>query len=268
MGSDYVHGYAAAERARLDDQARTLEALLHSDTLYPAGARVLEVGCGVGAQTVALARRNPGIAITAVDRSAAAIAAARSATAGVANLEFHQADAAQLPFADGAFDHAFVCFLLEHLAQPERTLAEILRALRPGGSLTVIEGDHGSILFHPESAAARDAIAALVAVQRAAGGDPMIGRRLYPLLRSAGLEEVAVSPRLVYVDGARPDLAEGFTRRTFTAMIAGARDRALASGRIRAERFDAGIADLGRTAAPDGTFCYTFFKAVGRKPAT
>ena len=68
----------------------------------------------------------------------------------------------------------------------------------------VIEGDHGSTLFHPESALARRAIPAQVALQAAAGGDAMIGRRLYPLLVAAGFPHPRVEPRLVYVDGAKP----------------------------------------------------------------
>src|SRR6185436_17675349 len=118
--------------------------------------------------------------------------------------------------------------------------------LRPGGTITVIEGDHGSAYFHPESAAAHEAIRCLVTLQRDAGGDSLIGRRLYPLLRAAEFEHVSVSPRLVYVDGSRPDLIESFTRRTFTAMVDGVREAALARGLITAERFDEGVRDLYR----------------------
>jgi cyclopropane fatty-acyl-phospholipid synthase-like methyltransferase len=59
MSGAYVHGYHAREHERLQDQAGTLVELLHSDTAYPAGSRVLEAGCGVGAQTVTLCRRSP-----------------------------------------------------------------------------------------------------------------------------------------------------------------------------------------------------------------
>jgi hypothetical protein len=135
--------------------------------------------------------------------------------------------------------------------------------LRPGGTITVIEGDHRSAYFHPDSAAAQAAIDCQVTLQREAGGDSLIGRRLYPLLREAAFEDVSVSPRMVYVDGSRPDLIDGFTRKTFTAMIEGVREAALARELITAERFDAGVRDLHRTAADDGTFSYTFFKARG-----
>ncbi len=178
---------------------------------------------------------------------------------------FQQGDLQALPFPDGSFDHAFVCFVLEHLREPATALAELLRALRPSGSLTVIEGDHGSTLFHPDDATARDAIRCQMLLQRAAGGDAEIGRRLYPLLKAAGLRAVRVSPRLVYVDASRPALVDGFIRKTFTVMVAGVRDEAIRHGLTDAGAFDAGIQALLRTAEPDGAFCYTFFKAIGLK---
>jgi len=70
---------------------------------------------------------------------------------------------------------------------------------------------------------------------------------------------------MVYVDSSRPELVEGFTRKTFTAMIEGIRDSAISAGLIQPESFDAGVHDLHRTTEADGVFCYTFFKGVGEK---
>lgn len=91
----------------------------------------------------------------------------------------------------------------------------------------------------------------------------MIGRQLYPLLVKAGFAAVRVSPRMVYVDANRPDLVDGFTRKTFTAMIEGVREPAINAGLIDAASFDEGIRALSRTAEDTGVFCYTFFKGVG-----
>jgi SAM-dependent methyltransferase len=254
----YVHGYHERESERLTDQAGALVELLHHDTAYPAGSRVLEAGCGTGSQTVTLVANSPGAHITSIDLSAESLAQAKERAPGV---EFHQADIFALPFEDDSFDHVFVCFVLEHLERPVTALKRLQRVLKPGGTLTVIEGDHGSTYFHPDSTAAHDAIRCLFALQR---GDANIGRLLYPLLVDAGLERVEVSPRMVYVDASRPDLVDGFIRRTFTAMVEAIREPAIENGLISAERFDEGIADLYRTAEPDGTFCYTFFKATAR----
>lgn len=268
MAGEYLHGYHDDETRRLRDQAGTLIEFLHGDTRYAPGATVLEAGCGVGAQTVELIRGNPKIRLTCIDLSPDSIAEARRAVQveGLREPAFQVADIRALPFPDAAFAHVFVCFVLEHLADPLAALGELMRVMKPGGTITVIEGDHGSAFFHPDSAFARAAIGCQVALQARAGGDAMIGRQLYPLLAAAGFAAPRVSPRLVYVDGSRPDLIDGFTRKTFTAMIAGVRNRALSEGLATEEAFDQGVADLLRTASPDGVFCYTFFKAVAAKP--
>jgi SAM-dependent methyltransferase len=265
MGHRYVHGHHRQARQRLRDQANALVELLHHDTAYPPGSRVLEAGCGVGAQTVTLARRSPDASFVAVDLSEEALAAARQAArrARLTNVEFQQGDLLDLPFAEGSFDHAFVCFVLEHLAEPVRVLKRLARLVTPGGTVTVIEGDHGSAYFHPDSAAARAAIECLVALQARAGGDADIGRQVHPVMIAAGLQDVRVSPRMVYVDRNRPDLAVSFTLKTFTAMVADVRQAAIAARLTTAKRFDDGIRDLRRTARRDGVFCYTFFKGTG-----
>ncbi len=268
MNDSYVHGYDVRESVRLEDQASALVHLLHSDTVYPPGSRVLEAGCGVGAQTVTLAGNSPMAAITSVDISELSIAEAerKVAAAGLSNVQFRQGDIFNLPFEPDSFDHVFVCFVLEHLADPVGALLALKRVLRTGGTMTVIEGDHGSAYFHPDSETARRAIQCQVELQHRAGGDAMIGRRLYPLLCAAGYQSVHVSPRMVYVDSSRPELVDGFTKKTFTAMIAGVRNAAMEAGMIEEADFDAGVADLYRTAEDDGTFCYTFFKAFSVKP--
>jgi SAM-dependent methyltransferase len=267
MRRGYVHGYDRHERERLRDQGHTLVDLIHGGTTYPPDSHVLEVGCGTGVQTMSLARRSPDAKFMAIDRSAASLAMARRAVkaAGLTNVEFQAADLFSLPFPARSFDHVFVCFVLEHLADPERALVLLRRVLKPGGTITVVEGDHGSTFFHPPSAAARDAIACLVELQARAGGDGLIGRRLYPLIAGAGFTNVRVAPKTVYVDASRPDLVEGFTRKTFTAMIEGVRAPGVTAGLISPRRFDAGIRALRRTTRADGVFCYTFFKGIGVK---
>ena len=150
--------------------------------------------------------------------------------------------------------------------RPAEALVIFRRLLRPGGTITVIEGDHGSTYFYPDSSAAHAAIQCLVRLQQKAGGNALIGRQVYPLLVEAGFAAVRVSPRTVYVDSSRPDLVDGFTRKTFTTMIEGIRESALVAGLIDPEVFDAGVRDLYRTTEADGVFCYTFFKGVGKKP--
>ena len=149
--------------------------------------------------------------------------------------------------------------------RPVEVLSTLKNHLRDGGSITVIEGDHGSVYFHPDSEAAHKAIQCQVELQQRAGGNALIGRELFPLLSQAGYHSIRVSPRMVYVDSSKPEWVEGFTKKTFTAMTEGIREAAINSGLIDQQVFDQGIRDLYRTTERDGVFCYTFFKAVGSK---
>ncbi|MBI4471765.1 MAG: class I SAM-dependent methyltransferase, partial [Acidobacteria bacterium] len=148
-GGGYVHGYDSRESARLRDQAGSVLELLHSDTAYPAGNTVLEVGCGTGAQTETLARNSSGARIISFDLSAASLEEARTRTkaARLRNVEFGQADIFALPFGQASFDHVFVCFVLEHLSRPLEALIVLKEMLKVGGTITVFEGDHGSTYF-------------------------------------------------------------------------------------------------------------------------
>ena len=265
MGTDYVHGYTPAETRRLTDQAQTLADLLHEGTSYPPGSRVLEAGCGVGAQTVQLVTRSPGIDLVSIDISEESLARAKARVAAIAphaRVDWRHADLHELP--DEQFDHVFVCFVLEHLSDPHGALVRLRRLLTPGGTITVIEGDHESAFFHPRSTAAQAVIDCLVDLQAEAGGDSLIGRQLQPLLKDAGYDGVTAYPCTVYADETLPHLVDGFTRKTFIAMVESVRDRAIAAGLRTPAEWAEGIGALERSAEPGGTFHYTFFKARGR----
>jgi SAM-dependent methyltransferase len=266
-GIPYVHGYSTREAERLRDQADTLSELLHHDTAFPPGSLILECGCGTGAQTVLLASRNPKSRIVSIDVSPASLedARCRVEAAGYRNVEFHQANLFELPFEDEHFEHVFLCFVLEHVADPTAALRALQRVLRRGGTITVIEGDHGSWYCHPQTPESSKAVQCLIDVQARLGGDSLIGRRLYPLLNGAGFDSVRVSPRMVYVDSSRPDLVAGFSRNTFIAMVEGVREQALLLGLIDQRTLDTGLADLYRATEADGTFCYTFFKGTAKR---
>ncbi|MGA9294460.1 MAG: methyltransferase domain-containing protein [Ignavibacteriaceae bacterium] len=262
-----MHGYTDKESIRLNDQANILVNLLHHDSVWPGGSLILEAGCGVGAQTKIIAPKNINSQFISIDISSESIKQAEelSNSLSITNVKYKQADIYNLPFNNNYFDHVFVCFVLEHLPNPVKALIELKRVLKPDGSIMAIEGDHGSAYFYPESSEARKAIQCQVELQKQNGGDANIGRRLYPLLCKSGFDKVNVSPRMVYVDDSKPNLVEGFTRNTFTAMIEGITDSAVANNLISREQMEKGIKDLYKTAQGNGTFCYTFFKGTGVK---
>jgi SAM-dependent methyltransferase len=264
----YVHGYSEREAERLHDQANSVRDLLHHDTAYPAGSRVLEAGCGVGAQTITLARKSPKARIVSIDISAVSLGKARALIdkEGFPNVQFQQADIFHLPFVRESFDHVFLCFMLEHLAEPVRALKVLRKVLKRSGSITVIEGDHGSCYFHPETEEAKGAWNCLIRVQASLGGNSLIGRQVFPLLNQSGFCNIDVSPRMVYIDRSKPELMDGFVEKTIIPMVEGVRMQALEMGLMEKRSWEKGIKDLHRVAESEkGTFCYTFFKAVAIK---
>lgn len=265
MSIQYVHGYSAREARRLSDQAETLSDLIHYDSVFPPGSSVLEIGCGTGAQTLIIAKKNRACRFTSIDISESSLNLAKSRIEdqGLVNVTFQKADICDDDAISGMYDHAFFCFVLEHIRDPVSIIRSACRYVKPGGTITVIEGDHGSTCFHPETKLALKTIECQVVLQGHSGGDANIGRKIYPLMAAAGLTDIRVSPRMVYADASRPAMVEGFTRNTFIAMIEGVREEALHSGLMSAEDWDTGISDLYRAATESGTFSYTFYKGTG-----
>lgn len=161
---------------------------------------MLEDGCGVGSQTIILSRKSPEASITSIDISGESVEKARllAKKEEVENIDFQVANIFALPYEDETFDHVFICFVLEHLKNPLDALLSAKRVLKKEGTITVIEGDHGSSYFYPRSDEAMQAIKCLIDIQELLGGNSLIGREIYPLLNRAGFKNISVSPRIVY----------------------------------------------------------------------
>ena len=268
--NEYIHGYSDRELQRLREQAGILEELLHGEVSYYGGQRVLEVGCGVGAQTAILARRNPDAFFHSVDISPESLTAAREYvhTLGLPNVTFEQADISAEPFGPESFDHIFICFVLEHLPNVAKTLAYLCSILTPGGTITVIEGDHGASVWSPETAASLLVWESMIRVQEELGHDPLIGRRLYPLLSQAGFSIESIKPLPVYGDGHKPELLADVVNKIIVPMTETAKEAAMSAGCTDEVTWEKGIADLAETSDPShGSFFYTWFKAKGVKAA-
>ncbi|MBT4513285.1 MAG: methyltransferase domain-containing protein, partial [Chloroflexi bacterium] len=135
----YVHGYTPRETQRLQEQSGILEELLHSDTCYSAGHKVLEAGCGVGGQTVILTRRSPETEFISIDISPESLSQAQVELEGITNVCFRQANITELPFDDESFDVVIELDVIHHVQDLGTTLAEIYRVLKPGGHFLVFE---------------------------------------------------------------------------------------------------------------------------------
>ena len=127
----YVHGFTPDEQERLYRQARFVEHRVHENLPFRRAKKMIEVGCGVGAQTDILLRRWPDLHVTGLDASPPNLARALAHLAKLPWAEgryhFAHGDAGSMEFAADSFDSAFLCWVLEHVADPMLVLSETRR---------------------------------------------------------------------------------------------------------------------------------------------
>lgn len=207
--SDYIHGGTdAREVDRLEKQARFVAPLVLPGFTANPFDRVLDLATGVGAMAGALLERFPGIQLFGVDLRASQLASARRNHPGVL---YAQADGCALPFRDGAFDRVHCSWLLEHVRDPVSILREVRRVLRPGGTCQFVEVDNATFGTTPPLPEVLSLMDALNHAQRAAGGDPFIGRRLEALFREAGFTALdTVAPTASSADASTPAFFHAF----------------------------------------------------------
>lgn len=181
MSDFYLHGYTLQEQERLRTQARFLEDRVFKIIDFLGVSSLLEIGCGVGAQTEILLKRFPNTKITAVDREESQLAAAVKTD----RVKFLKADAAHLPFKPNTFEGVFICWFLEHVPNPLQVLKEAYRVLRPEGVVYATEVMNSSFYLHPESSALTTYWKAYNELQvRMGGGSPSGNQIRKPFLTS------------------------------------------------------------------------------------
>ena len=125
----------ALEIRAADPQQEAMRDAYLADVPFPAGARVLEVGCGTGAVSRAIANRSGVAEVVGVDPSPGLLEPGPDLAGDLGNIEFREADGRALPYPDAAFDIVVFRTTLCHVPEPEQALAEAHRVLRPGGWL-------------------------------------------------------------------------------------------------------------------------------------
>jgi ubiquinone/menaquinone biosynthesis C-methylase UbiE len=160
-----------------------------------AGMRLLDCGCGPGSITVDLAQAvAPGEAI-GIDLRKDALMHGRALAweRGIANVAFQAASVYQLPHADGSFDAAFSCAVLQHLAAPVLALREMRRVLKPGGVIGIVDGS-STVTFRYPTSPLLEVWDKLRGLQREFNtGRPSEALQLRVLLREAGFARTRAS---------------------------------------------------------------------------
>ncbi len=188
---DYVHGYGTPEQERLVQQAEHWRHRLIADgTELAPGTRLLEVGTGVGAVLAVLGQEFRDVRLTGVDIEPKQLEYARGhlERSGV-TADLVEADALALPFDDESFDHVWMMWLLEHIPDAVAALREARRVLVPGGRITAIEVDYGTVRAEPTTRAMQALFDAMAAGMAASGWSDA-GTRLPAWLGEAGFRDI------------------------------------------------------------------------------
>ncbi len=201
--ADYIHGFDEQERRRLLRQGEFLAPLIYSDVDFTKCKSILEVGSGVGAQTLQLLKRFPKAHITCVELSETQLETARRVLRTPirqGRVTLVQGSAEALPFRSGSFDAAFVCWLLEHVSNPGKVLAQVARVLRKNGTLCAREVFNQLWYAYPASRTLDRHWRTFNTNQLRMGGDPFVGVRLGTLLEKNGFRKIEIEFRTQVVD--------------------------------------------------------------------
>jgi ubiquinone/menaquinone biosynthesis C-methylase UbiE len=204
ISSAYLHGFSSKEQHRLLQQAHFIAPMIYPGMNFNDCERILEIGSGVGAQTELLLRMFPNIHITCVDMNDAQLERAAAYLSNIPHAKgryiLHKHDAHQLDFADSTFDGVFLCWVLEHVAQPRRVLTEALRVIRSGAKLYANEVMNSSFFIFPHRKAIWDYWQAYNCFQTENGGDPHVGSKLGGFLLEAGFNDIQTVSKCMHFD--------------------------------------------------------------------
>ena len=233
-------GVAGRERLRLLEEVMgpATRGLL-ADVGIASGATCLDVGCGGGDVSFALARATGAsgrVVGVDLDETKLAMARAEAAQQGLANIEFQARDVVGWE-AGESFDVVSARFLLTHLSEPGALLAALRRRLRPGGVIIVEDIDFRGHFAEPDCRALVRFVELYTASVQRRGGDANIGPRLPGLLRDAGLERVEM--KLFH-----PAALQGGIKLLACVTLENIADAVLADGLTTAEELRATIAEL------------------------
>ena len=230
-------------------------------------ADCLDVGCGGGDVTLELARRAHAGHVVGIDLDEAKleIARAEAREAGADNIDYRCLDLRN-PDLESAYDVVHARFVLSHLVDPQAAVDGLVRVLRPGGALVVVDIEKAATLCEPPHRSFERYIELYTLAARARGVDPDIGPRLPAILANAGLRPVQVN--VVQPVGRQPKGYEGDVKLTAPVTLESIADAILALNAAERSELDSLVDDLYRLAGDDETLIGTprMVQAWGNRP--
>lgn len=261
----YLHGYNAEEQDRLKRQASFAEHTVYRNIDLSEVSQLLEVGCGVGAQSAIILRRFPNLQLTGIDLNTKQLEAAKNYLATMpytsGRYKIQEMDAENMSFSANQFDGAFLCWILEHVKDPARILNEVRRVVRPGGVIYITEVMNSSFFLDPYSPNLWKYWMAFNDYQYDGAGDPFVGAKLGNLLISVGFQRVHTEVITWHLDNRHPEKRRKMIA-YWSELLMSAVDQLISSGYTTQEIADAALAELQNVQKnPNAVFMYSFMQA-------
>ena len=261
----YLHGFSKEEQDRLYSQARFFEDSIYKNVDFSNARELLEVGCGVGAQTEILLDRFPNLHVTGIDASATQVERAKNHLKSFKDrVSLSTGDALHLPFKDNSFDGAFLCWFLEHVREPVEILSEVRRTLKPQGEIFCNEVMNATFYIHPYSPTTLKYWFEFNDLQWSLKGDPFVGGKLANYLLKAGFQQIETSVITHHYDNRTPKKRAQFID-YWTNLLLSVASSLIDAGRITDEEVVAMKAELSKAKNdPDTVFFYSWLQAKAR----
>jgi ubiquinone/menaquinone biosynthesis C-methylase UbiE len=264
----YLHGFSQKEQDRLRQQAAFAEYTVYQDVNFSGIKDLLEVGCGVGAQSEILLRRFPNINLTGIDLNDKQILAANTHLKTLAyakdRYNIKKMNAETMDFESNSFDGAFLCWVLEHIPNPSNVLSEIRRVLKPGSTVYISEVLNSSFFLDPYSPNVWKYWMAFNDYQYENAGDPFVGAKLGNLLMSLGFRDIETKVKTWHLDNRQPEKRKE-TIDFWTDLLLSGADQLINEKVISKELADDAYKELKSVANnPNAVFFYSFIQAKAR----
>jgi ubiquinone/menaquinone biosynthesis C-methylase UbiE len=264
----YLHGFSAEEQARLRKQAHFGEYTVYQNINLSGVSNLLEVGCGVGAQSEIILRRFPDLKLTGIDRSPKQLEAARHMLAQIPGakdrVEIKEMDATAMEFSANSFDGAFLCWILEHVPDPLRVLSEVRRVLRPGSVVYATEVMNSSFFLDPYSPNVWKYWMAFNEYQMSHSGDPFVGAKLGNFFTQLGYQDVHTEIKTWFLDNRYPQARKDCID-YWSELLLSASDQLVEAGLVTEDTVTGVRKEMSAVAGnPNAVFFYSFVQARAR----
>ncbi len=267
---EYLHGFSKTEQERLKKQADFIEPQVYKNIDFEEVTDLLEVGCGVGAQSNILLRRFPKIKLTGIDFNKDQLAAAKKLLSTSPHAKgrytLHQMDAQDMSFKPKTYDGAFLCWVLEHVPDPLKVMKEVRRVLRPGGVVYNTEVTNSSFFLNPYSPNLWKYWMAFNDYQYDHAGDPFVGAKLGNILTAAGFENIQTNVVTFHLDNRHPEKRKKMLEYWTELLMSGA-DQLIKAGYTTPQVAKDAMKEMSAAAKdPDAVFLYSFMQSRATAP--